>query len=85
MNGKLILVEGLPGSGKTTTSKLVQKILSERGLEPKLFVEGDIDHPADFESVACLTEQEYKEIIHLIDESIVKKEGRDYYYKGYLE
>lgn len=77
MNRKLILVEGLPGSGKTTTSKLVQKILSERGLESQLFLEGDINHPADFESVACLSEEEYKEI-NFRDDSLVKKRGNVY-------
>jgi energy-coupling factor transporter ATP-binding protein EcfA2 len=79
MNSKLILVEGLPGSGKTTTSKLVHQLLSEKGFEPKLFVEGDINHPADFESVACLSEIEYSEIKHqLLDESFIRKEGNDY-------
>jgi hypothetical protein len=79
MNRKLILVEGLPGSGKTTTSTLVQKILVEKGLEPKLFVEGDINHPADFESVACLSEGEYYEIKHQLEDiSLVRKEGINY-------
>ena len=79
MNRKLILVEGLPGSGKTTTSKLVHQILFKKGFEPKLFVEGDLNHPADFESVACLSEIEYSEIKHqLPDESLVRKEGNDY-------
>ncbi|MBN1877507.1 MAG: hypothetical protein JXA33_25010 [Anaerolineae bacterium] len=56
---KLVVVEGIPGSGKTTTARFVCDWLEERGQQPILFLEGDWDHPADFESVACLDEQEY--------------------------
>jgi hypothetical protein len=74
MNHQLILVEGLPGSGKTTTAKLVQQILAKKGIEGKLFLEGDLDHPADFESVACLSEGE----IHFQHISEFRKVGDDY-------
>lgn len=52
MNTQLILIEGLPGSGKTTTARMVSEILSEYGLKTKLFLEGNLDHPADFDGVA---------------------------------
>lgn len=77
MRHNLILVEGLPGSGKTTTAKLVQKILGEKGISTKLFLEGDMDHPADFESVAWLSEDEFKRL-GISDESLIQKSGNDY-------
>lgn len=55
---KLILIEGIPGSGKTTTAHFVAEWLRQRGVETALFLEGNLDHPADFESVACLDERE---------------------------
>jgi hypothetical protein len=56
---KLILVEGIPGSGKTTTARLASDWLEQHGHRPALFLEGDWTHPADYESVACLEEGEY--------------------------
>ena len=61
-NSKLILVEGIPGSGKTTTARFVCDWLEQHGQFAILFQEGDWNHPADFESVACLDEHDYAEI-----------------------
>lgn len=58
MKTKLIMVEGLPGFGKSTTSRMIYDILTERNMETRLVMEGDVDHPADFEGTACLTEEE---------------------------
>lgn len=60
---KLILVEGLPGSGKTTTAVFIANWLQERGVDTAVFLEGDLNHPADFESVACLDEQTYTDLL----------------------
>ncbi|OWR30804.1 hypothetical protein CDO73_09440 [Saccharibacillus sp. O23] len=61
---RLILVEGLPGSGKSTTAKAVWRVL--KSIEPKLNVlfyeEGRTDHPADYEGVAYLTETEWERL-----------------------
>ena len=54
-NTRLVLIEGIPGSGKTSTARFVCDWLEERGARTALFLEGDWDHPADYESVACLT------------------------------
>ncbi|HYK71790.1 MAG TPA: hypothetical protein VEV44_01495 [Pseudoneobacillus sp.] len=53
---KLYIVEGIPGSGKTTTALWLAEVLKIRGNNVKVFLEGNPDNPADFESVACLNE-----------------------------
>ncbi len=60
---KLIIIEGIPGSGKSTTARFVRDWLAEAGRQPRLFQEGDLDHPADFESVACLSQEEYRDLL----------------------
>jgi len=44
-NTKLILVEGLPGSGKTSTARYVKQLLDEQNIANRLFLEGDLEHP----------------------------------------
>lgn len=73
MPTKLILVEGLPGSGKTTTARMVHEILQDKGVKSELFSEGNINHPADYEGVAYFTKNEYQRL-----------EQRHYSYKGIL-
>lgn len=51
----IVLVEGLPGSGKSTTAHGVAQWLDGRGVEVEHFAEGRVDHPVDFEQVAVLT------------------------------
>lgn len=43
---RLLLVEGIPGSGKTTTARWAQRSLAARGLRVALYCEGD-PQPAD--------------------------------------
>ncbi|ALC89423.1 hypothetical protein AM500_06215 [Bacillus sp. FJAT-18017] len=71
MKTKLILVEGLPGSGKSTTAKLVHEILTERKINAELFFEGNLDHPADYDGVACLAASQLE---HLLSSSSDYKE-----------
>jgi hypothetical protein len=63
MRTKLILVEGLPGSGKSTTAGLILEILTENGVDAELFMEGNLDHPADYEGVAYFTEEEFGNLL----------------------
>ncbi|WP_379147761.1 hypothetical protein [Paenibacillus sp. sgz500992] len=63
MKPKLVLIEGLPGFGKTTTAQLVHEILTEMNLKSQLFLEGDLEHPADYEGVACLEQNEFDELL----------------------
>lgn len=44
--GRLLLVEGIPGSGKTTTARSAARWLSAQGAQVAAYLEGD-PHPAD--------------------------------------
>lgn len=44
--GKLIVIDGLDGSGKTTQFELIQKILSERGISVKAISFPEYDKPS---------------------------------------
>ncbi|MCM3124244.1 MULTISPECIES: hypothetical protein [unclassified Mesobacillus] len=63
MKTKLILVEGLPGSGKSTTAKLIHELLTENQVPAELYMEGNLDHPADYEGVAYFTEEEFEQLL----------------------
>lgn len=60
---RLILVEGLPGSGKSTTAKMIQQLYEEMGRPSRLFLEGDLEHPADYEGVAFFSQQEFEDLV----------------------
>ncbi|WP_043932350.1 hypothetical protein [Bacillus sp. EB01] len=82
MNTKLILVEGLPGSGKSTTAKLVHEILTERKINTELFFEGNLDHPADYDGVACLATSQWEHLLstssdnkEVLLENVIEKNG----------
>jgi hypothetical protein len=85
MNTKLILVEGLPGCGKSTTARLINDILTEMNVETELFLEGNLDHPADYDGVSCFTEEEFDELVSMNEEyrdvltEHVMKKGRNYF------
>lgn len=60
---RLILIEGIPGSGKTSTATFIQKWLDEHGFPNRLYLEGDLDHPADYEGVAYFSRPEYEQFL----------------------
>jgi hypothetical protein len=83
MNTKLILVEGLPGSGKSTTAGLIKEILVEQNVKAELYMEGNLDHPADYEGVAYFTEKEFEDLLALsgslskvFQDRVIVKKGR---------
>lgn len=63
MKNRLILVEGMPGSGKTTISKKIRDYLVNKGIDVILYSEGDM-HPADMAWNALLTREEYNNAIN---------------------
>jgi hypothetical protein len=63
MKTKLVIVEGVPGSGKTTTAQFIYEWARHHGAAPLLYQEGNLDHPADFESCSCLNEDEYTQLV----------------------
>lgn len=58
---RLYIVEGIPGSGKTTYAKRLAASLRFRGEDVDLYVEGDL-HPADMAWCALLSAQEYEAV-----------------------
>lgn len=68
MTPKLILVEGLPGFGKSTTAQLIHEILTEHNIRSQLFLEGNLDHPADYDGVAYFKQHTYDELLRAHEE-----------------
>jgi hypothetical protein len=64
MQPKLILVEGLPGSGKSTTATLIRDFLKNNHIPVELYLEGDLDHLADYDGVSVFTESEFNSVLN---------------------
>lgn len=80
---KLVIVEGIPGSGKSTLSRYIHDMSNTHQIESELFLEGNLRHPADYESVACMPNEEldrlrsiYSEVFQYID-PFVSLNGND--------
>jgi adenylate kinase family enzyme len=75
IENKLIIVEGLPGFGKTTAAKIIKNILDDFEIENELFLEGNLDHPADYDKVTHFNIKEYKKLLSDYPEykSFIKK------------
>lgn len=63
INTKLILIEGLPGSGKSTTAEITHDILKEWNVDTKLYLEGNIEHPADYEGGSYFSKSEFVQLL----------------------
>lgn len=59
---QLILVEGIPGSGKSTTAKKIEEYLKEKGINVRLFKEGD-QNPADLSWHACIPNAAFTQLL----------------------
>ena len=62
MKHKLIMVEGIPGSGKTTFAKKIAARLRDLGYNATCYNESDI-HPADLSWIAVLTAAQYEHLL----------------------
>lgn len=85
MGTKLIIVEGLPGSGKSTTAQMVYDILKEKGINTEFYCEGNYKHPADFDGVAYFNGEDFNilEQAHSASRDLLNK-IKVKYYNGYL-
>ncbi|RIX48717.1 hypothetical protein D3P08_23765 [Paenibacillus nanensis] len=63
MRTNLLLVEGLPGSGKSTTANLLYDLLKANACNVELFTEGNLDHPADYDGVSVFTKDEFEQLL----------------------
>lgn len=62
MKNRVIIIEGIPGSGKSTSAKKVETYLVEKGIKAKLYNEGSA-HPVDMAWNAYLTMKEYRDLL----------------------
>jgi adenylate kinase family enzyme len=63
VNTKLILIEGLPGSGKSTTAQLTNELLKEMNIDTQLYLEGNVDHPADYDTVSYFSKEDFVDLL----------------------
>lgn len=75
MATKLFLVEGLPGSGKSTTAKVLYSTLQAKGINVEVYYEGDLNHPTDFDGVAYFSCEDFEKLkkCHLEKRDILDK------------
>lgn len=85
MGTKLIIVEGLPGAGKSTTAQMVYNILKEKGVNAEFYGEGNYKHPADFDGVAYFNSDDFNILkqAHSSSSDVLDK-IKIKYYNGYL-
>ena len=73
MKTRLIIVEGLPCSGKSTTSKNIAKYLSSLDIENTLYEEGDLNHPADYEYHSYITKTVFEDLTRGLKSKVEKE------------
>ena len=70
MENRLIIVEGLPCVGKSTTSNNISRILNKYSIKNSCLKEGDINHPADYEFHAYFHDYELEKFKKDLTEKI---------------
>lgn len=71
INAKLIMIEGIPGSGKSTTAQFISQIMLQKGYSHKWWYEEEQGHPVYIyddhttmqQIVDDLTNGKYRDII----------------------
>ncbi len=85
MATKLIIIEGLPGSGKSTTAEKVYDILKDKGINTEIYSEGNYNHPADFDGVAYLNSEDFNMLKQVYSKSKdLLNKIKIKYHNGYL-
>jgi len=67
LNTKLIFVDGISGSGKSTTAHYIARQLEKNGIKAKWIIENENDHPLRFKSTSNDDNdyiEEYKSLYH---------------------
>ncbi|MDR2728794.1 MAG: hypothetical protein LBB56_06640 [Chitinispirillales bacterium] len=64
MNNKLILVEGLPGTGKTTLSEWLFRLFTDKGVQVELLLERNEKIPSNFYNIAGIPKSDYARFIN---------------------
>ncbi|MBD3919672.1 hypothetical protein H8B09_12985 [Paenibacillus sp. PR3] len=69
MNSKIIIIDGMPGSGKTTSARMVSEQLTKRGISSRCVLEEQSNHPLlilDRHFDSFEDERQADEFIHLL-------------------
>ena len=62
MKTKLIIIEGIPGSGKTTTAQFIRDWVEKSGATPSLYLEDAAYHPVDLDSLSYIETEQYERL-----------------------
>lgn len=68
METNLIIIEGIPGSGKTTTAKKVHAWATSHGLNTTLHLEDSSSHPVDLDNLAYFDYPAYQNLLATFSE-----------------
>ena len=63
MKNRLFILEGVPCTGKTSTSEFVASILIVSGEKVEHFKEGVVNHPADYDFHAYITKENFEKFL----------------------
>ena len=86
---KIIFIEGLPGSGKTTMAKKLSDYLHDTGEKSVFYREGDL-HPVDLAWIAILSKEELDHLVNrypTLKDAILNniKQFKDKYHLAYTQ
>lgn len=80
---QLIMIEGLPGTGKTTIAEWLNEYLNAQGTKSILLLEGNRDIPCDFYEMAGIPNNEFKALFNDLPETFEKLRNRTLVTKNY--
>ena len=88
MKTKLIVVEGIPGSGKTSTAQYVRDWAASQGLNPLLYLEDAPYHPVDLDTLSYFDMENYSQFLSQFEDyqpiiEKISKKGKDGYFVFY--
>lgn len=63
MKNRVFIVEGVPCTGKTSTSEFIANILRKSEKEVLYFKEGEANHPADYDFHAYITNENFEKFL----------------------